>query len=122
MPAGNSPWRHHFAYSEGKCSLSFDFGILKLKATAGVNLRAREIVLFTGVLSTPQTLGDVQFEMPQQIMSTRQCAAWIVWHLDQYSEFQAVQHVGCVEEGRAQEIAAVGQGAGGIQCASVVCG
>ena len=66
-----------------------------------MNLRAQEIVLFTGVLSTPETLGDVQFEMPQQIMSTKQCAAWIVWHLDQYSEFQAIQHVGWVEEGRA---------------------
>jgi len=82
-------------------SLSFDFGILKLKATACMNLRAQEIVLFTGVLLTPRTLGDVQFEMPQQIMSTKQCAAWIVWHLDQYSEFQAIQHVDWVGEARA---------------------
>jgi hypothetical protein len=82
-------------------SLSFDFGVLKLKATSCLNLRAQEIVLFTGVLSTPRTLGEVQFEMPRQIMSTKQCAAWIVWHLDQYSGFKESRHVGRVEEGRA---------------------
>ena len=65
------------------------------------DLRAKEIVLFTGVLLTAQILGDVQFEMPQQIMSTKQCAAWVVWHLDQFSEFKAIQHVGWVVEGRA---------------------
>lgn len=62
--------------------LSFDFGNLNLQAAWVINLRFQEVVLFTGVLSTPRTVSDVEFEMPRQVASREQCAAWLVWHLD----------------------------------------
>jgi hypothetical protein len=83
--------------------LTFDFGIMKLNAICCLNLRATEIVLFTGVLSTPRTLAEVHFEMPRQVKSLKQCAAWIVWNLDQHSDrvFTPSRYVDWVEEGRA---------------------
>jgi hypothetical protein len=59
-----------------------------------------EIVLFTGVLKTPRSLGQVHFEMPRRIATIKKCAAWIVWNLDQFSEFRANHHIAWVEEGR----------------------
>src|ERR1700731_665037 len=72
--------------------MSFDFGNLKLRASCCRNLRAAEIVLFTGILKTPRSLGDVHFEMPQRIESIKKCAAWMVWNLDQFSEFREIRH------------------------------
>jgi hypothetical protein len=83
--------------------LSFDFGNFELHASCCVNLRCDEIVLFTGVLSTPETLADVLFEMPRTVKSIRQCAAWIVWSLDQHADqrfFRPTKLVGWLEEGR----------------------
>ena len=73
-----------------------------LRASCCLNLRCVEIILLTGVLSTPQSLADVQFEMPRQVKSLNQCAAWIVWNLDQHSDrvFTPARYVGWVEEGR----------------------
>lgn len=85
---------------DGGPGLSFDFGNLMLRASSCRNLRAAEIVLFTGVISTPRTLGQVHFEMPRRIESRKKCAAWIVWNLDQFSEFRKNQHIAWVEEGR----------------------
>jgi hypothetical protein len=83
--------------------LSFDFGNLTLRASSCLNLRCVEIVLFTGVLSTPLSLADVQFEMPRRLKSIKQCAALIVWSLDQHADqrvFKPSRHVGWIEEGR----------------------
>jgi hypothetical protein len=79
--------------------LSFDFGILILRASSCRKVLA-EIVLFTGVLRTSRSLGEVHFEMPRQIESIKKCAAWIVWNLDQFCEFREIRHVGWVEEAR----------------------
>jgi hypothetical protein len=89
--------------SDGTPGLSFNFGNLKLKASSCLNLRAAEIVLFGGVLSTSRTLAEVHFEMPRQVRSLKQCAAWIVWNLDQHSDrrvFLPTRYVGWIEEGR----------------------
>jgi hypothetical protein len=62
-----------------------------------------EIVLFSGVLETPRTLGELQFELPRQVKSLKQCAAWIVWNLDQHSSrgtFRPARDVGWIDEGR----------------------
>lgn len=80
--------------------LSFDFGSLILRASCCMNLRAAQIVLFTGVVSTPRTLGQVHFELPRRVESVKQCAALIVWNLDQFSEFRKNQNIPWVEEAR----------------------
>jgi hypothetical protein len=86
------------------CSgLRFDFGNLSLYASCCVNLRAKEIVLFSGVVKASRRLAEVFFEMPRRTNSLKQCAAWIVWYLDQNADhriFRPDQHVGWVEEGR----------------------
>jgi hypothetical protein len=79
--------------------LSFDFGNLKLRASPCRKVLA-EIVLFTGVLRTPGSLDDVYFEMPWLIESIKKCAAWVVWNLDQFSEFREIRHVAWVGEAR----------------------
>jgi hypothetical protein len=79
--------------------LSFDFGNLILRASSCRKLLAG-IVLFTGVSKTPRSLGQVHFEMPRRIESIKKCAAWIVWNLDQFSEFRENHHIAWVEEGR----------------------
>jgi hypothetical protein len=90
-------------YSDVSPGLSFDFGNFKLSASCVTNLRVVEVVLFTGVVATPRTLGEVIFELPRRVKSRGQCAAWIVWNLDQHSEgrvFKPVRQVGWIEEGR----------------------
>lgn len=81
--------------SDGIPGLSFNFGNLKLKASSCLNLRAAEIVLFGGVLSTSRTLAEVHFEMPRQARSLKQCAAWIVCNLDKHAHggFKPARHV-----------------------------
>jgi|ERR1700676_3298826 len=89
--------------SDGCPGLSFDFGNLTLRASSCLNLRCVEIVLFTGVLSTPRSLAEIHFEMPRRIKSLKQCAALIVWSLDQHADqrvFKPSWHVGWIEEGR----------------------
>ncbi len=86
--------------------LSFDFGNLALRASNCLNLRCVEVVLFSGVLSTSCSLAEVFFEMPRKVKSLKQCAAWIVWSLDQCSEhrvFKPARHVGWIEEARTNQ-------------------
>jgi hypothetical protein len=83
--------------------LSFDFGNFKLTASQCLNLCCVEVVLCLGVMSTPRTLGLVHFEMPTKMNSLKQCAAWIVWHLDQHNNrslFRPGQDVGWIGDGR----------------------
>ncbi len=89
--------------SDGCPGLSFDFGNLTLQASSCLNLGCVEIVLFGGVLSTPRSLAEVHFEMPRRVKSLKQCAAWIVWNLDQHSDnsiFNPARYVRWVGEGR----------------------
>jgi hypothetical protein len=86
--------------------LTLDFGNLTLRASSCLNLRCVEVVLFTGVLSTPRSLAEVLFEMPRRVKSIKQCASWIVWSLDQHADnrvFKPARHVGWVEEGRTNQ-------------------
>jgi len=90
-------------FSDVRPGLSFDFGNFKLSASCVTNLRAEQIILFSGVLSTPRTLAEVIFEMPRQVKSCEQCTAWIVWSLDRYSpgrRFQPGRPVDWIEAGR----------------------
>jgi hypothetical protein len=90
-------------YSDIHPGLSFDFGNLRLSAVAVFSPYSGEIVLFTGILATRDTLAEVHFELPRQVESLRQCVAWIVWNLDQYGDrrvFRSTRNVGWLEEGR----------------------
>ncbi len=82
--------------------LSADFGIVKLWASAHRQLLA-EVVMITGVLSTSRSLGHIQFAMPRYVESAHFVTAWIVWHLDQHSEFRRVQSLPWVERGRSHQ-------------------
>jgi hypothetical protein len=89
--------------SDGYPGLSFDFGNLTLRASSCLNFQCVEIVLFSGALQTPRTLAEVVFELPRRVKSIAQCAAWIVWNLDQQADhrvFTPARPVGWVEEGR----------------------
>lgn len=63
--------------------LEFDFGNFKLVAFRLINMTFREVVSFSGVLATPRTVAQVDFEMPLRVASREQCGAWRAWHLDQ---------------------------------------
>lgn len=71
--------------------LSHDFGNFKLSASCCRGKWFREVVLFTGVMSSSRSLAQVCFEMPRHVSSAEQCAAWIVWHLDRASEVRHFQ-------------------------------
>jgi hypothetical protein len=90
-------------YSDIRPGLSLDFGNFKLSAVAVTSPYSGEIVSFSGVLATPGALAQLQFELPRRVESLKQCAAWIVWNLDQQSDrrlFSPARHVGWIEEGR----------------------
>ncbi len=83
--------------------LRFDFGGFVLSAASLLSLTGGEVIQFSGVLATANTLAEIDFEMPRLVISHEQCAAWIVWHLDQSSpgrRFQSRRCVSWVEEGR----------------------
>jgi hypothetical protein len=73
-------------YSDIRPGLSFDFGDFKLSASAVLGRQFQDVVLFTGVLTTPRSLGEVVFEVPRQIESREKCAAWLAWSLDEYAD------------------------------------
>ena len=71
------------AISDGGRGLSYDLGKFRLSAGRMMNLHFREIVQFSAVYQTPRTIGSIDFEMPMQVESLEQCAAWIAWHLNE---------------------------------------
>jgi hypothetical protein len=83
--------------------LTLDFGNLKLSAAAVVSPHSGETVLFSGILATRDTVAEVQFELPRRVESLKQCAAWIVWNLDQHSSggtFNSARDVPWIHEAR----------------------
>jgi hypothetical protein len=73
-------------YSDVMPGLSYDFGNFKLSAACLMNLRFAEVVMFSGILIGGRNMADVEFEMPRQVASREQCAAWIAWHLDRCAD------------------------------------
>jgi hypothetical protein len=69
--------------SEDLPGLSFSFGNFKLSVSFVMSRWFSETVLCTGILKSERTIADVSFEMPRRVICCDQCAAWIVWHLDQ---------------------------------------
>lgn len=70
--------------SDGGSGLSCDLGRFRLSAGRMMNMYFREIVQFSAVYQTPRTIGSIDFEMPIQVESLEQCAAWIAWHLNEH--------------------------------------
>ena len=64
-------------------AMSYDFGSFKLQATRMMNLRMREVVSFSGFVSTSRTMSSIEFDMPLSVESKEQCAAWIAWHVNE---------------------------------------
>jgi len=79
--------------------LSANFGGLRLAAGAYCKFLT-EIVMITGVLATSRSWAAIQIEMPRYVESAHFVTAWIVWHLDQHSEFRKVHNLLWVEDGR----------------------
>ena len=48
-----------------------------------MNLQMRDVVSFSGVVSTSRTIASVEFEMPVHVESYEQCAAWIAWQFNE---------------------------------------
>lgn len=83
--------------------LSYDFGNFKLSASAVTNQWYRSVVLFTGVLVEPRKLREYCFELNRTVASREQCAAFLVYYLDQGKrrpEFQPARSVAWVTDGR----------------------
>jgi hypothetical protein len=90
-------------FSDIRPGLSLNFGNFKLSAVAVTSPFSGEIVLFSGVLATSRTLAEIHFELPRRVESLKQCAAWIVWNLDQHWDgrvFRPARELGWVEEAR----------------------
>ena len=70
--------------SDAAPGLSYDFGNFKLDALSCINMRFVDVVYMSGSLFTDRTAGIVEFELPAEIESLEQCAAWIIWFLDKH--------------------------------------
>src|SRR3984957_20074273 len=70
-------------FSDIRPGLSLDFKNFKLSAVAVTSPHSGQIVLFSGILAATRTITEIQFDLPRRVESLKQCAAWIVWHLDQ---------------------------------------
>jgi len=69
----------------GSSRLSHDFGDFKLVAVDCINTNFQKVVLFTGLRATTRTLAEIVFEIPSEVDSVAQCAAWLVWQLNHAS-------------------------------------
>jgi hypothetical protein len=93
--------------SEIRPGLGLDFGTFKLSASGLTNRWFKDVVMLTGIHVTSRTLADIEFEMPRQIDSREQCAAWLAWHLDRNlgSDLKpGIQSAAWLELGRANTI------------------
>jgi hypothetical protein len=63
-------------------NLQFDFGNLTLSAMETLNRHFVEIVLIVGVFSNHRMISNVEIEIPLQVESTVQAAAFIAWGIN----------------------------------------
>ena len=65
----------------GMETVGFKFNVLDLVASCGVNRYFQTVVLVRGILQTKRTLGLVDSEIPPDLGSAREAAAWISYVL-----------------------------------------
>lgn len=75
-------WPEPSVYSELETGLAYDFGSFQLTAGRMMNLQMREAWKLSGLASTSRSIAQIEFEMPLQVDSAEQCAAWIAWALE----------------------------------------
>lgn len=88
--------------SDSKPGLSFNFGNFKLSAGHLLNMSFQDVVLLSGIMSTPRTIAEVDCQMPQEVESWEQGVAWVTWCLDNQGRriFKPEIPVPWLEEGR----------------------
>lgn len=77
---------HPKVISKIRPGLRCDFGNLRLDASAGVNRHLNDVVLFTGIVSTPRTGVLLEFEVPRQVASREQALAFVAYFLDRHAD------------------------------------
>jgi hypothetical protein len=89
-------------WSDVMPGLCCNFGNVKVYASCVLSLRCKEVVLFTGVLTTEHTISEICFEMLRHVESREQCVAWLAWGLDKAADvtFKPRIPVPWLEEGR----------------------
>ena len=65
----------------GMETVGFKFNVLDLVASSGINRYFQTVVLLRGILQTKRTLGLVDYEIPPNLGSAREAAAWISYAL-----------------------------------------
>lgn len=73
-------------YSNLRPGLEYDFGKFTLSAALVMNRHFVDVVHFSGVIASSESIGEVEFEMPLLVESREQCAAWIAWHLAKFHQ------------------------------------
>ena len=68
----------------GMETVGFKFNALDLVASAGINRYFQTVVLLRGILQTKRTLGLVDSEIPPDLGSAREAAAWIGYALESH--------------------------------------
>lgn len=71
-------------WSDNNPGLSFDFGNLKLNASAVAGRRFVPVVLLTGVLQTQRRIGMIEYEMPKELKSRELGLAILAYALDHH--------------------------------------
>jgi hypothetical protein len=90
-------------YSDIHPGLRYDFGVLKLDASAGLNRWLRAVVMFGGVLKERRSITMIEGEMPLQVDSRELGIAWITYVLDQrahHRRFEPPNAPAWLDEGR----------------------
>ena len=72
--------------SDVQPGLALRLGDFKLSASWVVNDHYVDIVLLSGVYNTSREIGMVDIQLPRQMESREQCAAWLVWGLNNSSK------------------------------------
>lgn len=89
--------------SEHGAGLTFKFGSFYLSASCLLNRWLMETVQFHGIIKSPRSLSDVQFEIHSYVESFEQCLALIAWNLDKYvgnDLFKPWDGTAWIEDGR----------------------
>jgi hypothetical protein len=90
---------------------SFDFGDFKLTVGFLYNRNFAKLASFWGLLSTQgpsgltDSVSEISFEMPLEVESVEQCAAWIGWHVDRTGRTARGGRVAWLEMGRKHLVA-----------------
>ncbi len=89
--------------SDNGAELTFDFGNFKLSASRQLNRWFTEVIQLYGIMSSPRTIAEVQFEMHMLVESYEQAMALITWNLDKYADghiFKPLHEASWIEKGR----------------------